>query len=86
MKMILLPFLRLVVRRVMKTRKCYLCGRKDERFFGFEETQDGRWKCSDKSACVERRSVCWLCGGSGRDPHFKLNICPECRGCGKSWL
>lgn len=27
---------------------------------------------------------CWLCGGSGKDPHFSINVCPECRGSGQS--
>lgn len=30
-----------------------------------------------------KKRHCWLCSGSGKDPHFSLNICPECRGTGE---
>lgn len=68
----------------MGTRKCHLCGRTAERKTGFKETDDGLWRCSDREACAEERSRCWLCGGNGIDPHFSINTCPECRGSGYS--
>ena len=27
-------------------------------------------------------AFCWCCNGTGVDPLFKLNVCPECRGSG----
>jgi len=72
----------------MKTRRCCKCGRESSELKTFEETNDGKWKCTgkEKQNCQEVCARCWFCGGDGQDPHFKLNICPECRGSGYSSL
>ncbi|MHA2219602.1 MAG: hypothetical protein ACXACY_27155 [Candidatus Hodarchaeales archaeon] len=69
-------------------RKCCKCGRKSVNLNKFEETATGEWICTgkEKQICKELCSRCWFCGGNGKDPHFDLNICPECRGSGYSSL
>ena len=45
----------------------------------------GKLEVIDRWTAKERaRKICAFCGGTGRDPHFKINTCPECRGSGES--
>lgn len=40
----------------------------------------------DKYEGPQASPICWFCGGDGKDPHYPLNTCFECRGCGRSSL